>query len=391
MLRWPAGPRDVRRRLGAATGTTRCSPPPASSPTARATVELSRRRARGGRTQPAALRAAARGPRPALVEIFLRRTIFLRLCCHDRRRAGTSTDPSPRHTIFLRRSCHDRHSRRKIHAEGRGRRLIGALTDGAFCPGAPPRLPRHEPIPNLWRLRCRAQTSWSSCWPAARAPGWNCSPRTAPSPPRRSWACTGSSIFRCPTACTAASSDVWVLQQYQPASLNDHLANGRPWDLDRTTGGLLVLPPYEGTRREGFAQGTADGLWRNAGTDPAGRAAHRGRGQRRCRLPSRLLAGGARTPRVGGGAHHGDRARSTREDAGRYGVVQVDGDSTGSKVVDYAYKPDDPKGNLVSNEVFVFDPHRCSTCSTRSPSEHRRCRRERPRRPRRRAAPPPGR
>jgi glucose-1-phosphate adenylyltransferase len=59
----------------------------------------------------------------------------------------------------------------------------------------------------------------------------------------------------------SAVSDVWVLQQYQPASLNDHLSNGRPWDLDRTTGGLVVLPPHQGSGREGWTKGTADGLW----------------------------------------------------------------------------------------------------------------------------------
>jgi len=37
--------------------------------------------------------------------------------------------------------------------------------------------------------------------------------------------------------------DVWVLEQYEPHALNDHLANGRPWDLDRTHGGLRILPP----------------------------------------------------------------------------------------------------------------------------------------------------
>ncbi|HEX7300060.1 MAG TPA: sugar phosphate nucleotidyltransferase, partial [Solirubrobacteraceae bacterium] len=31
----------------------------------------------------------------------------------------------------------------------------------------------------------------------------------------------------------AALSDVWVVQQFNPISLSDHLANGRPWDLDR--------------------------------------------------------------------------------------------------------------------------------------------------------------
>ncbi len=62
-------------------------------------------------------------------------------------------------------------------------------------------------------------------------------------------------------------SDVWVVEQYHLHSLNKHLANGRPWDLDRTYGGLQVLPPYE-TRGEhqagGFAQGTADAIYRNS-------------------------------------------------------------------------------------------------------------------------------
>jgi len=40
------------------------------------------------------------------------------------------------------------------------------------------------------------------------------------------------------------------------------------------------------------------------------------------------------------------------EDAGRCGVVQVGGGA----VHEYVYKPDEPSGNLVSNEVFVFRP-----------------------------------
>src|SRR5687767_9812775 len=63
----------------------------------------------------------------------------------------------------------------------------------------------------------------------------------------------------------AGIRDVWVSQQFNPVSLSDHLANGRPWDLDRTTGGLLLLHPREGhDERTGFQQGTADALWRNA-------------------------------------------------------------------------------------------------------------------------------
>lgn len=43
-------------------------------------------------------------------------------------------------------------------------------------------------------------------------------------------------------------SDVWVVEQFLPHGLNQHLANGRPWDLDRTHGGLQVLPRTRGPR-----------------------------------------------------------------------------------------------------------------------------------------------
>ncbi len=39
--------------------------------------------------------------------------------------------------------------------------------------------------------------------------------------------------------------DIWIVEQYELHKLNEHLANGRPWDMDRTYGGLQVLPPFE--------------------------------------------------------------------------------------------------------------------------------------------------
>jgi glucose-1-phosphate adenylyltransferase len=62
----------------------------------------------------------------------------------------------------------------------------------------------------------------------------------------------------------AQIADVWISVQYNPASLTRHLSNGRPWDLDRTTGGMLTLPPRQGSDRGGRHAGTADSLWRNA-------------------------------------------------------------------------------------------------------------------------------
>ena len=50
------------------------------------------------------------------------------------------------------------------------------------------------------------------------------------------------------TCAAAGVDDVWVLQQNQPASLSDHLANGRPWDLDRTVARPAGAAPGAGHR-----------------------------------------------------------------------------------------------------------------------------------------------
>src|SRR5690242_13808282 len=55
---------------------------------------------------------------------------------------------------------------------------------------------------------------------------------------------------------------VAVLTQYQPRSLNEHIGVGKPWDLDRATGGVRLLQPYQRTKGErgAWQEGTADAL-----------------------------------------------------------------------------------------------------------------------------------
>ena len=150
----------------------------------------------------------------------------------------------------------------------------------------------------------------------------------------------------------AGIDDVWVLEQYNPVSLAQHLANGRPWDLDRTHGGLLLLHPRLGDEREGWHQGTADALWRNADL------------VRRHAPDALVLLSADAVYRLdyeevvrghldSGLAMTAVTTEVAPGDAGRYGVVQVDGRGL---VTGYAYKPDEPAGNLVTNEVFVLDP-----------------------------------
>lgn len=56
--------------------------------------------------------------------------------------------------------------------------------------------------------------------------------------------------------------DVAVLTQYQPRSLNEHIGVGRPWDLDRTTGGVRLLQPFQRNKGQpgAWQEGTADAI-----------------------------------------------------------------------------------------------------------------------------------
>ena len=56
---------------------------------------------------------------------------------------------------------------------------------------------------------------------------------------------------------------VGVLTQYQPLALNEYIGNGTTWDLDRSRGGLSVLPPYQGNKKSDWYKGTANAIYQN--------------------------------------------------------------------------------------------------------------------------------
>lgn len=58
-------------------------------------------------------------------------------------------------------------------------------------------------------------------------------------------------------------TDVGILTQYKPASLNQHIGIGKPWDLDRRHGGVRLLQPYLGWRETDWYKGTADAVYQN--------------------------------------------------------------------------------------------------------------------------------
>ena len=147
-------------------------------------------------------------------------------------------------------------------------------------------------------------------------------------------------------------SDVWVLQQYDPRVLTDHLSNGRPWDLDRTYGGMRVVHPSLGDDEEsGFYAGNADAIWRSCASirafDPelvlvlSADAVYRlDYGE----VLERHLETGAEVTMV--------TTEVAPEQAGRFGVVELEGE----RVRAFEYKPERPRTDVVTTEVFVYEP-----------------------------------
>ncbi|MEI5672164.1 MULTISPECIES: glucose-1-phosphate adenylyltransferase family protein [unclassified Nocardioides] len=151
-------------------------------------------------------------------------------------------------------------------------------------------------------------------------------------------------------------TDVWLSLQFQGSTLEEQVANGRPWDLDRNHGGLRLLMPQQGSGsldEDGFAQGNADELYRIRDQIAAAApdvllvmsADHVYRLDYNDVVATHLAAGAECTV-VTTRAPEGD-------DPADHAVVQVDDDG---RVTGFAYKPDDPDGDLVAAEVMAYDP-----------------------------------
>lgn len=79
------------------------------------------------------------------------------------------------------------------------------------------------------------------------------------------------------TISNCVNSDIYniaVLTQYRPRSLNEHIGVGKPWDLDRSHGGIRLLQPYQARGREHWYGGTADAVYQNLDDVREQRAEH---------------------------------------------------------------------------------------------------------------------
>ena len=152
--------------------------------------------------------------------------------------------------------------------------------------------------------------------------------------------------------CTNSGIDtVGVLTQYKPLELNSYIGSGQPWDLDRLTGGVHILPPYmrEGDQGTWF-KGTANAIYQNIGFvdmyDPeyvvilSGDHIYKMNYDRM--LDAHKAAGAACTISV---------LEVPWAEAPRFGIMAVDEEDN---IVEFQEKPKQPKSNLASMGIYIF-------------------------------------
>ena len=61
----------------------------------------------------------------------------------------------------------------------------------------------------------------------------------------------------------SGNTDIAILAQYNPKSLIEHIRMGKPWDLDRKSGGVYILQPAYHGEVANWYLGTADALFQN--------------------------------------------------------------------------------------------------------------------------------
>lgn len=143
---------------------------------------------------------------------------------------------------------------------------------------------------------------------------------------------------------------VGVLTQYQPLELNRYIGNGNPWDLDRSHGGVYVLPPYRSAKAGEWYKGTANAIYQNLSFLES------------FKPENVLILSGDHIYKM----HYGEMLKAHKEsgaavtiavmpvpweEASRFGIMNVDEEGT---ITDFEEKPAEPKSNLASMGIYIF-------------------------------------
>ncbi|MED4918380.1 glucose-1-phosphate adenylyltransferase [Geobacillus thermodenitrificans] len=152
--------------------------------------------------------------------------------------------------------------------------------------------------------------------------------------------------------CTNSGIDtVGVLTQYQPLLLHSYIGIGSAWDLDRRNGGVTVLPPYSVSSGVKWYEGTANAVYQNINYIEQYNPDYV------------LVLSGDHIYKMDYqhmlDYHIAKQADVTIsvievpwEEASRFGIMNTNEEM---EIVEFAEKPDEPKSNLASMGIYIFN------------------------------------
>ena len=154
------------------------------------------------------------------------------------------------------------------------------------------------------------------------------------------------------TNCVRSGIDtVGVMTQYQPLLLHDYIGKGQHWDLDMLHGGVSILPPHSKPGSTAWYSGTANAVYQNQNFIETFSPEYV------------LVLAGDHVYKMDYSAmldyHKSVRADCTIavievpiKDASRFGIMNTGPDDS---VTDFDEKPENPKNNLASMGIYIFN------------------------------------
>ena len=144
---------------------------------------------------------------------------------------------------------------------------------------------------------------------------------------------------------------VGVLTQYKPLELHSYIGIGSSWDLDRNNGGVFILPPYANEAGGKWYKGTADAIFQNMNFI------------NRWKPEFVLILSGDHIYKMDYfkmlNYHKERKADATiavfevpLSEASRFGMMNTKEDG---QIVEFEEKPKQPKSNLASMGVYIFN------------------------------------
>ena len=144
---------------------------------------------------------------------------------------------------------------------------------------------------------------------------------------------------------------VGVLTQYRPLILNSHIGTGSHWDLDRINGGVHILQPYMNEKEGNWYRGTAHAIHPNMdfidsynpdyvlilSGDHIYKMDYSKMLDHHKKMGSKATIGVIEVP---------------WDEASRFGIMNTNEDSS---IYEFEEKPANPKSNLASMGVYIFD------------------------------------